>query len=242
MPKKKTKVMEAPEATTKRESLAKRQQNLDALFEEASAKCGVIAGRPTKSKAVMDRMTFKFFATPVAAVNEALGGGLAVGRNILISGGEDTGKTGFCLATIGYQMQLDPNFIALWVESEDSLDVEKASSLYHIDLDRFYCLSTRDPDTKKQVFGAEAIGNLIMKAIRETDVDICVINSLKMLVPMAEATKNFEDDTMAVQARFNSKFMKKAVPLCAQRNTTMVLVQHYTTNMNAGMYGNQLAA
>ena len=222
----------------KKESLAKREQTLDKLFAELSEQSGVIAGSPARVKAVRDRMTFKYIPTPVPALNEALGEGLPRGHMTLIAGRSDSGKTGFCLNTIGDAMKRDKDFIALWVESEDSIDIDQVAALYGIDLDRFYCVSTTDPVTKKQSFGAEAIGDAIIKILREVNMDICVINSLKMLVPMKETTKNMDEDTIALQARFNAKLMKKLIPLCAQRDTAMVIIQHYTTNMAAGLYGN----
>lgn len=234
----KRKRTEIEETVAKDEPLAKRQQALDTLFANLSQQDGIVAGRPTVSKAVKDRLTFKFFGTPIPEMNEAIGGGIPVGKMTLVAGNPDSGKTGFCLSTIGYQMQQDPNFIALWVESEDSLDVEKAAKLYHIDLDRFYSISTTDPKTKSQTFGAEAIGNSIIAAIKSTKIDMVVINSLKMLVPMTETIKTLDEDTMASQARFNSKLIKKLIPLIAQKETALVIVQHYTTNLNAGMYGN----
>lgn len=235
MAKKKEEILEE---TPKREPLAKRLQKLDAFFEAASKNSGVIAGRPTKSKEVRDRMTFHYIDTPIPAVNEALGGGLPRGHMVLIAGKEDSGKTGFCLSTIGYQMQKDPNFIALWVESEDSLDLKKIQRLYGIDMDRFYCVTTIDPKTKKQVHGAEAVGNNIIAAIRCENFDMCVINSLKMLVPMQEATKTLDADTVAVAARFNSKFVRQAIPLCAQRGTNLTVIEHYSTDLTSGPYGN----
>ena len=136
-------------------------------------------------------------------------------------------------------MKRDKDFIALWVESEDSIDIDQAADLYGIDLSRFYCLTTTDPVTKKQNYGAEAVGDAIIKVLRdEAHVDICVINSLKMLVPMKETAKNMDEDTIALQARFNAKLMKKLIPLCAQKDTALVIIQHYTTNMAAGLYGN----
>ena len=146
----------------KKESLAKREQTLDKLFAELSEQSGVIAGSPARVKAVRDRMTFKYISTPVPALNEALGGGLPRGHMTLIAGRSDSGKTAFCLNTIGDAMKRDKDFIALWVESEDSIDIDQVAALYGIDLDRFYCVSTTDPVTKKQSFGAEAIEKAIL--------------------------------------------------------------------------------
>lgn len=225
--------------TEKEESLAKRQQALDSLFADLSQQAGIVAGRPTVSEAVKDRMTFKFYKTPIPEMNEATGGGIPAGSMTLIAGEPDSGKTGCALSVIGYQMQHDPNFIALWVESEDSLDVEKAKSLYGIDLNRFYCISTRNPDKKDQTFGAEAMGNAIVTALQSTKVNMAVINSLKMLVPMTETKKQMEQDSIGLQARFNSRLMKKIIPLIAQQGTALIIVQHYTTKIGC-LYGNPM--
>lgn len=234
----KRKKAEVEEVVTKEEPLAKRQQALDALFASLSQQDGIVAGRPTVSQAVKDRLTFKFLKTPIPELNEAVGGGIPVGKMTLVAGNPDSGKTGFCLSTIGYQMKHNPNFVALWVESEDSLDVEKAAKLYGLDLDRFYSISTTDPKTKSQKYGAEAIGNSIIAAIKSTKIDMVVINSLKMLVPMAESNKTLDENSVAEQARFNSKFVKKIIPLIAQKDTALTIVQHYTTSMAAGPYAN----
>lgn len=235
----KKKKTETAVAAPKEESLAKRQQALDSLFEDLSQQAGIVAGRPTVSKAVKDRMTFKFYKTPIPEMNEATGGGIPAGSMTLIAGDPDSGKTGCALSIIGYQMQYDPDFIALWVESEDSLDVEKARDLYGIDLERFYCISTRNPDKKDQTFGAEAMGNAIVTALQSTKVNMAVINSLKMLVPMTETKKQMEQDSIGLQARFNSRLMKKIIPLIAQQDTALIIIQHYTTKIGC-LYGNPM--
>lgn len=225
------------ETVKKREpTLAERTQKLDKLFEDMTAKSGILGGRPTVNPAVRDRMTFKFYPTPLPEFNEITGGGIPAGHMCMFVGTPDSSKTGLALSIVAYNQKLDPDFIALWVESEDSIDINQVEAVYHIDLSRFYCISTTDPETKKQVFGAEAIGDAIINAVQTTKINMVVINSLKMLVPMVEIKKQFEDDTMAVQARFNAKLAKKVVPLFAQKGTSMILIQHYTTDLNS--YGN----
>lgn len=221
----------------KGESLAQRLQALDTLFANMSEEGGIVAGRPTVSEAVMDRMRFKFFATPIPELNEASGGGIPVGKMTLIAGDPDSGKTGCCLSIIGYQQSINPDFVALWIESENSLDVKKAAKLYHLDLDRFYCVSTMEKKKKDQAYGAEAMGNAIIAAIQTTKIDMVVINSLKMLVPMAETDKLLEKDTVGAAARFNSKFLKKIIPLIAERETAVIAIENYTTKIGV-LYGN----
>ena len=218
--------------------LAKKIQALDSLFAELTAKTGIIGGRISVPE-VRDRMTFQYRPMPIPAWNSAANG-IPVGKMVIFSGAPDSGKTNAAMAFIAHNQKLDPNFVALWVESEDSVDLIESEKLHGIDLDRTYFISTTDPKTKKMAFGAEAIGNAIIAAISNTDshIDVVVINSLKMLVPMTETTKGFEEATMALQASLNARLTKKLIPLCAQRKTTVIVVQHLTTNMNSGLYGN----
>ena len=232
------KVTEEKSSGEKREqSLAERTQILDKLCAYLSVNTGIIAGRPDVSESVKERLTFKFFETPIPELNEALGGGFPVGKMVLIAGPEDCGKTGTCMSFIAHQHKINPNFIAAWCESEDSLDINKAESLYGIDKDRFYAISNRRPDSPKEVFGAEAMGNAIKAMIESTHIDCVVINSLKMLVPMVESKKNLEEESIALQARYNAKLIKLLIPLCAEQGTTLIIVQHYTTKIGV-MFGN----
>lgn len=220
----------------KQQTMAERMQAIDNLCATLTKNGTVIAGRINKSPEVKERMTFHYYPTKIPELNEKLGGGLPVGRTVLISGNPDSGKTAFCMDCISENQQRDPNFFALWVESEDSLDLEKAASLFHVDLERLPAIGISQKNAKE--FGAEAIGNAIEDAIRQSSPNMVVINSLKMLIPMAELSKGLESDTVAVQARFNSKLMKKLTSLCAEHNTTLILIQHYTTQIGGfSMHG-----
>jgi predicted ATP-dependent serine protease len=90
MAKKKTVTQET--TGTEEVSLAQRQQALDALFNDLSQQYGIVAGRPTVSQAVKDRLTFKFYPSPLPQLNEATGGGIPKGKMTLIAGHPDSGK------------------------------------------------------------------------------------------------------------------------------------------------------
>ena len=230
-------------------SLAQASQALDKLCADLTASGTVLAGRPTVVPEVKERLTIKFDETPIPELNELLGGGLPIGRIVLIAGLKDTGKTHFMLSFIGHQMNINPNYRTLWIESEESLDVKKAAKLHKLDLNRFWAASVtvtknkkKEPGKNKKEFGAEAVGNAIESAIRSSSPNIVVINSLKLLVPMSELEQGMEKDTVGRQAAFNSKLMKRLTTLCAEHNTTLVLIQHYTTEIGttAAIYGNPL--
>lgn len=66
-------------------------------------------------------------ATPSRLLNEALGGGLAYGRQILLYGSKAATKSSFCLQTIA-NAQRDGKMCA-WIDSENSFDAAWAQRL-----------------------------------------------------------------------------------------------------------------
>jgi recombination protein RecA len=221
------------EETSKEMSLAERLSKLDKLCKEVTDSGIAVAGRVEKSAAVKNRLTFKFIPTPIDALNEALGGGIVRGKFTTISGTEDSGKTNLMLAVIGKNMQEDPNFCALWVESEESLDIQKAAELHHIDLTRFHAIAP------SRSTAAEGVANIIEAAIQASHPDLVVINTLKMLIPKSEIEKPMEKVSVAEQARYNASLIKKFITLCAETGTAMVFIQQLTTRIGQ-MYGDPL--
>lgn len=59
--------------------------------------------------------------------------------------------------------------------------------------------------------------------------DMVVINSLKALVPKTELDNSLEKDTIALQARFNSKMIKKFTAMTQEHDTAFVIITHLTT-------------
>ena len=58
-----------------------------------------------------------------------------------------------------------------------------------------------------------------------------------MLVPKNEMTKSMEKVSVAEQARFNARLMNRIVPMLAENNTALIIIQHLTTNIGQ-MFGN----
>ena len=65
--------------------------------------------------------------TPSIGLNNALEGGLAYGRQILIWGNKSAGKSSFCQQLIG--MAQKQGKIAAWVDAEQSFDQSWATNL-----------------------------------------------------------------------------------------------------------------
>lgn len=89
-------------------------------------------------------------------------------------------------------MEKDPNFVAAWLESENSLEKDQICETFRIDPNRFFFI-----DHDRDGAGEGAID--LMESILSTGViDMCVINSLKMLVPSEEFKKQLSEHVVGV--------------------------------------------
>lgn len=197
---------------------------LDQMSEAINKKYGrTICGRISNSPELQEQLKIKYIPFPSPNLNKSIGGGLPRKKITILSGQEASGKTGTLLELIAKQ-QKNPDFYALWLESEDSFDPEFAKML-GVDLSRFHIIMY-DKDRGAEATLDELIS--ILEAGKEI-FDIVVVNSLKCLTPKAELENSLTKDTIALQARFNSKMMRKLNPVVANSNAACVLVNHLTT-------------
>lgn len=178
---------------------------------------------------IKERLNLKFIQTPNDDLNEAIGGGFPLGRCCVITGKEDSGKTSLLLETIGLAMKRDPDFFALWLESEQSLNFDYAIKTFGIDPERFVFVQVSlNEGAEKALDNCEAI-------LRAGGINMFCINSVKALVPRTELNKSITEDTVAMQARMNTKMLKKYLTICYEHDTSIVLVQHLTTMIGGAM-------
>lgn len=88
-------------------------------------------------------------------------------------------------------MKKDPNFICLWLESENSLQKEYICDTFGIDPDRFFFI---DHDRE----GGEAAIDLLESILSTGVIDMAIVNSLKMLVPSEEFRKQLSEHVVGV--------------------------------------------
>lgn len=212
-----------------RKSLKERLSSLDKISEAINKKAEkVIVGRIGKNEAIAEKLRIKFISTVSSEINSLMGGGYPRGRTTLIAGLEDSGKTSRLLEDIGYNMKIDPDFIAGWVESEGSLE-EKYLKKFGIDPDRFVYIETdKESAAEKTLDRVEAL-------IASNNLDIIVINSLKCLVPKKEYDDSFEDSQVGLQARMNNKMQRKFTAIISEANLAFVLITHLHTDIAKAM-------
>ena len=76
----------------------------------------------------------------------------------------DSGKTGILLETIGLEMKRNEKFVCIWVESENSIDIQMIQNLYKIDIERFFFIA-QDKNAS-----AEGIGDLLTNLLSSDDL------------------------------------------------------------------------
>lgn len=207
-------------------TIQEKLKNLDKLADGVNKKAGkIMLGRISKSEDLRESLKTEFIKFPSLNLNEATGGGIPKGKVTIVSGNPDSGKTFLLLEMIGLEMAKDPNFVAGWLESEGSLTADNLEQ-FNIDLERFFY------QRFDKASGAEKSLDSVEAALL-TGLDMFVVNSLKCLVPAEEFEKSMEKQQIGLQARMNSKMMRKLKPIVTENKVAFVLVQHLTTEIGS---------
>lgn len=218
----------------KNQTLAEKFKAIDAQIAVVKKAAGVQEeDKPIvfrgNDPAALAKLKTEYIPTPSTELNEQISGkpgtgGFPIGLFTVVSGIYDSGKTGLVLETIGKQMQKDPNFLALWVESENSIN-DDLLKLYHIDINRIVILFM---DSRE---GGEAVLDRAESFLNLGVFQLFAVNSLRALTPKAIINKPVSEDTMAIHARMNAKFFAKFGPLIADLDVAGIIVQHLTTQI-----------
>lgn len=206
---------------------------LNKVKDAINAKAGEVICGTLEDEEIRKYLSVDFIPTPNLDLNVAMGGGFPKGRVTIVTGLSDSGKTSLVLEAIGNAMK-NPEFIALWLEAENSLKLEMIEDQFGIDRNRFFFIKM------SSIEGAEAVLDQCEALLKVGGIDLFCINSLRALVPKTELNKSITEDTVAMQARMNTKALKKFVPICAEYNTALVPIQHLTTligSMSRDPYG-----
>jgi recA bacterial DNA recombination protein len=208
--------------------LKERLKTLDSISFQMNKKFGkVVMGRIGETPEIMERLKIKFIPTPSLELNEATGGGFPRRRCSIITGKEDSGKTSLVLETIAKNQKEDPNFVAGWLETENSLEEDYIVNTFGIDPERFFLIPL---DTS---VGAEKTLDIVQSIISAGSLDLFCINSLRCLVPTKDMENAMEDASVATAARLNSKMTKRLNAIVAQNDIAFILIGHLSTSIGS---------
>ena len=124
----------------KKMSLAEKKKMMSGMIGKINDKVGKSVIGFASDPDIKEKLTIEWIPTPSLRVNEITGGGIPRGKVTILAGDSDSGKTSHMLETIGLNMKEDPDFMALWLESEESLEIDALETVFGIDLERFVIL------------------------------------------------------------------------------------------------------
>jgi protein RecA len=173
-------------------------------------------------------LSYEKLATGFPALDVILDGGFPRGKFSLIAGPEQTCKTALALRWVAHQQRINPNFVCVWIDAENSFDDPWAQKS-GVDLDRLIYVGPGIMESVMQsVINAAATGV----------VDGIIVDSLGGLVPQAEVkkdkkdkglTRTLQDDSVAALAKKAGQFFRMANPIVAQHKPVVIMIGHVYT-------------
>ena len=207
-------------------TLAEKQKILNQTIGGLNKKFG--PNTVSRMSDVEEELSLKYIKSPSLEFNTMLGGGLVQGRIVELYGEYSSGKTSMALEIIAYNQKLNPDFVAGWFETEESMDPDYLK-MFGIDPTRFMYWDQRAMSAEQ---GLETLRGLIASGT----LNMIVCNSVAGLMPSKESEDDLEKQGVALTARLMSKLMRVIVGSSAKTGTTVVFINQLRTNIGV-MYG-----
>ena len=155
-------------------------------------------------------------------------GGLPIGKLIEFFGEEHGGKTTTALDVIANYQGMEDGRKVLYVDAENTLDVEWAEKI-GVDVDSMIVF-------KPTSHSAEEIFQFILDMIQTNEVGLVVLDSLGVLVSAQALDKSVEDKTYAGISQALTNFSGKAEMFCQKTHCTFIGINQIRDDLNA-MWG-----
>ena len=171
--------------------------------------------------------SFEYTRIPFTSprMNYMMYGGLPVGKLTEFFGEEHGGKTTSALDVVANFQNLYPDRDILFVDAENTLDVEWATKL-GVDVDK---LIIAQPKSQS----AEDIFQLICDAVDTGEVGLWILDSLGVLMSNQEWEKDMSEKTYGGIAVATTKFCKKIEMLMAKHKCTGIIINQARENLNS---------
>lgn len=192
-----------------------RASALDAFMKEMNKE------RPGQVRRLSDgALRIPVVSTGAISLDHAIGaGGFPRGRIIELFGGEGGGKTTLAL-TVAVNVQKEGGNVGL-VDSENGFNPDLALAL-GMDMDRFVVFQPNH--------GEEAI-DMVDKMAKSGAFDMIIVDSVAAMTPKAEIDNEVEQQSMGLQARLMSKFMRRVAGVVNEQNVMLVLINQLRKNL-----------
>src|SRR3990167_1694959 len=162
-------------------------------------------------------------ATPFPLLNSAIGGGLPSKKIVEISGQASVGKSTLALQLVAeYQRQ---GKATLWCDSELSFTAGYA---------KIMGVDCKELDLLVQDTYAEALLDGLEAWATKHKNGLIVLDSIGNLLAREEAEGGAEKRSIGLQARMIGSFTRRITPILANKNHTLIVINHTFTDLNTG--------
>ncbi len=203
----------AVQTTSKLGDRIRGQFGMEAVFREGDERVGAIDWIPTLS----------------CSINDALGGGFAVGRLSEIAGAESSGKTTLALHVVAQAQIKWPDRDVLFVDAENALDLRWARML-GVNTSRLLITQPSNAEETIDIISA-ALAVQPTKPGEESSLadypSLIVVDSIAAMVPQAELDGDAGDAQVAELARMLGKGIKKWVKSARATQTHIMLLNQF---------------
>lgn len=157
-------------------------------------------------------------------------GGLPIGKLIEFYGEEHGGKTTTALDIVANYQQMEDARRVLYVDAENTLDVEWAKKL-GVDVDNLIILQPKSQS-------AEEIFQFMLDAIDTGEIGLWILDSIGVLVSQQALEKSIEEKTYAGISQSLTNFSKQAEMIMHRHNCTGIGINQMRDDLNS-MWGGQ---
>lgn len=155
-------------------------------------------------------------------------GGLPMGRIIEFYGEEHGGKTTTALDSVANYQQMEGSKKVLYVDAENTLDIEWAQKLgVDISPDRFVLFQPQ------KGISAEVIFDFIVDAVSTGEIGLWVLDSIGVLFSEAEWEKSIQDKTYGGISKPLTNFSKKIEQVMHGTDCTGIGINQIRENLNS---------
>ena len=197
-------------------TLNEKMKLLNGLQKQVNKKYGeraLMTGKEAIESGALDNV---ITATPSLELNQALYcGGLS--GIVELFGPPASGKTSLAIETLAQAQKNDPNFIALWVETEHSI-TQDILKQHGVDISR---IAFAD---QAQVDSAESVLDIAYAAMVQNAVNMVIVNSVAGFLPKQEFESDLDKQNVGRTAQLMSKLFRKITGPAGKNKINVIFI------------------
>ena len=197
-------------------TLNEKMKLLSGIQQKVNKKYGeraLMTGKEAIASGALDNV---IASTPSLELNQALYcGGLS--GIVELFGPPASGKTSLAIETLAKAQQDDPNFMALWVETEHSV-TEDLLAQHGVDVSRISLADQANVDS------AESVLDIAYAVIVNGAVNMVIVNSVAGFLPKQEFESDLDKQNVGRTAQLMSKLFRKITGPAGKNKINVIFI------------------